>query len=124
MKKLKKRKTYSNMSATKDAQRALLDAKIPATVRAGIEALAKGLGVAAIELWSIFVRQYVVKGLTELFTAIVLVGSGLFLWHIVGYWSLIAFAASLPFFYGTIMLLGNPKYYAITDITEKINELK
>jgi len=124
MKKLKKRKTYSNMSATKDAQRALLDAKIPATVRAGIEALAKGLGVAAIELWSIFVRQYIVKGVTQLFTAGVLVGSGIFLSGLVGYWSIIAFAAALPFCYGAILLLGNPKYYAITDITTKINELR
>lgn len=111
------------MNTTK-AEKAVLDAKIPATVQAGLEALAKGLGVAAIELWSIFVRQYVVKGLTELFTAVVLVGSGIFLSTLVGYWSLIAFVASLPFFYGTIQLLGNPKYYAISDITDKINELK
>jgi len=112
------------MSATKDAQKAVLDAKIPASVKAGIEALAKGLGVAAIELWSIFVRQYVVKGITELFTALVLIGAGVFLSHLVGYWSIIAFVAALPFLYGTIMLLGNPKYWAITDITKKIKEIK
>lgn len=112
------------MTKTSDAQKAVLDAKIPASIKAGVEALAKGLGVAAIELWSIFVRQYVVKGLTELFTALILVGSGIFLFHLVGYWGLIPIAASLQFFYGTIMLLGNPKYYAITDITDKINELK
>lgn len=108
----------------KPAQQAVLDAKLPASIKAGVEAIAKGLGVAAVELWSIFVRQYVVKGITELFTAFVLVGSGIFLIHLVSYWSLIPMAASLPFFYGTIMLLGNPKYWAIQDITEKINELK
>lgn len=112
------------MGATKNAQQAVIDAKIPATIRAGIEAIAKGLGVAAIELWSIFVRQYVVKGLTNLFTAFVLVGAGAFMFHLVGYWALIPIVASLPFFYGTILLLGNPKYYAIADITDKINELK
>tara|TARA_B100001245_G_C22890259_1_gene428680 strand:- start:957 stop:1295 length:339 start_codon:yes stop_codon:yes gene_type:complete len=112
------------MGRTKDAQQAVIDAKIPSTIQAGLEALAKGLGVAAIELWSIFVRQYVVKGVTELFTALVLVGCGVFLTTVVGYWSLIAFAASLPFFYGTILLLGNPKYYAIQDITQKIDELR
>lgn len=112
------------MSATTDAQKAVLNAKIPKSIQAGLEALAKGLGVAAIELWSIFVRQYVVKGLTELFTGLVLVGAGVFLATLVGYWSIIAFAASLPFFYGTILLLGNPKYYAITDITTKIKEIK
>lgn len=108
----------------KEAEKAVIDGKIPATIKAGIEAIAKGLGVAAIELWSIFVRQYVVKGLTELFTGLVLAGSGIFLIHLVSYWSIIALAASLPFFYGTILLLGNPKYYAIQDITDKIKELK
>lgn len=109
---------------TKDAQKSVLDAKIPATVKAGLEALAKGLGVAAIELWSIFVRQYVVKGVTELFTAAVFIGSGIFLSSLVGYWSIVAFAAALPFCYGAIQLLLNPKYYAITDITTKIKEIK
>lgn len=112
------------MSATTNAQKAVIDAKIPATVKAGLEALAKGLGVAAIELWAIFVRQFVVKGITQLFTGLVFVGAGVFLATVFGYWSLIAFVLSLPFFYGAILLLGNPKYYAITDITEKINELK
>ena len=97
---------------------------IPATIKAGIEAIAKGLGVAAVELWSIFVRQYIVRGITEVFTALVLIGSGVFLAMQVGYWALIPLAAALPFCYGAILLLGNPKYYAIQDITKKIKELK
>ena len=97
---------------------------IPTTIRTGIEAIAKGLGVAAVELWSIFVRQYVVKGITEVFTALVLIGSGIFLAMQAGYWALIPLALSLPFCYGAILLLGNPKYYAIQDITKKIKELK
>lgn len=97
---------------------------IPTTIRTGIEAIAKGLGVAAVELWAIFVRQYVVKGITEVFTAVVLIGSGIFLATQAGYWALIPFAAALPFCYGAILLLGNPKYYAIQDITRKIKELK
>lgn len=105
-------------------QKDIVDSKLPATIKAGVEAIAKAMGVAAVELWSIFVRQYVVKGVTELFTALVLIGSGIFLAPRVSYWSLIAFAAALPFCYGTILLLGNPKYYAIQDITKKIKELK
>lgn len=112
------------MSSKEEVQKDIMDSKLPATIKAGIEAIAKGLGVAAVELWAIFVRQYVVKGLTQLFTGIVLVGVGIFLIHLVRYWSLIPFALSLPFFYATILALGNPKYYAIQDITEKINELK
>lgn len=102
----------------------LVDTKLPATIKDGIEAIAKGLGVAAAELWSIFVRQYIVKGITEVFTALVLIGGGVFLAVQLGYWALIPFTAALPFCYGAIMLLGNPKYYAIQDITRKIKELK
>ena len=101
-----------------------MSAEIPATVRDGIEAIAKGIGVAAVELWSIFVRQCIVKGITEIFTALVLIGAGIFLATQLGYWAIIPFAAALPFCYGAIMLVGNPKYYAIQDIVEKIKALK
>lgn len=106
------------------AQKTILSAELPSSIKAGVEAIAKAMGVAAVELWSIFVRQYIVKGITEVFTALVLIGSGVFLAIQVGYWSLAAFAAALPFCYGAILLLGNPKYYAIQDITKKIKELK
>ena len=109
------------MSKSKDT---IVDQKLPATIKSGVEAIAKGLGVAAVELWSIFVRQYIVKGITEVFTALVLIGAGVFLAKVAGYWALIPLTAALPFCYGAIMLLGNPKYYAINDITRKIKELK
>lgn len=106
------------------AQKAVLDAKLPESIKAGVEAIAKAMGVAAVELWSIFVRQYIVKGITEVFTALVLIGAGVHIAFAFGYWALVPFALALPFCYGAIMLLGNPKYYAINDITKKIKELK
>lgn len=109
---------------SKETTKAIMDAKLPDSIKAGVEAIAKAMGVAAVELWSIFVRQYVVKGITEVFTALVLIGSGVFIATQAGYWALIPLAAALPFCYGAIMLLGNPKYYAISDITKKIKELK
>ena len=112
------------MAAAQDAQKSIMKAKVPKSVQAGLEALGKGMGVAAVELWVIFVKQYVVKGLTELLTAILLVASGLVLWPLVGYWGLVPIFAAIPFLYGTVMLLANPRYYAIEDITKKINELK
>lgn len=108
----------------KTVEKDIIDAKIPASIKAGIEAVAKGLGVAAIELWSIFVRQYVVKGITELFTALVFIGAGIFLSTKIHYYALIPFGLALPFCYGAILSLGNPKYYAIQDITRKIKEVK
>lgn len=106
------------------ATKAVVDAQLPSTIKEGVEAIAEGLGVAAVELWSIFVRQYVVKGITEVFTALVLIGAGVFIAFQAGYWALIPLTAALPFCYGAILLLGNPKYYAIQDITKKIKELK
>lgn len=100
------------------------DKNLPSTIRDGIEAIAKAMGVAAVELWTIFVRQYIVKGITEVFTAGVLIGAGVFLAYKTGYWAIISFAAALPFCYGAILLLGNPKYYAIRDITNRIKQLK
>ncbi len=110
--------------STKSVQKTIIDAKLPKNIQDAIEAIAKGLGVGAVELWSIFVRQYVVKGLTQVFTALVLIGAGIFIATQFQYWALIPFGFALPFCYAAIMLLGNPKYYAIQDITKKINELK
>lgn len=89
-----------------------------------IDSLAKGLGVAAGELWSIFVRQYVVRGANELFTAVVLFVSAFILWGFVQFWALIPVAVGIGFVYGAIAYLGNPKYYALEDIVKKIKEFK
>lgn len=112
------------MASSKSTQKAIIDANLPKDIQQAIEAIAKGIGVGAVELWSIFVRQYVVKGLTQVFTAVVLIGAGIFIATQFQYWALIPFGLALPFCYAAIMLLGNPKYYAIQDITRKINALK
>lgn len=89
-----------------------------------IDSLAKGLGVAATELWSIFVRQYIVRGLNELFTAIVLFVAGFILFQFVQFWALIPVGVGIGFVYGAISYLGNPKYYALNDIVTKIKDFK
>lgn len=97
---------------------------VPESVRSAIEAIAKGIGVAATELWTIFVRQYVVRGVSELFTAVVLYGAAYFLKDTVGLFALIPAAVGMAFTYGAIAYLGNPKYYALADITKRIQEFK
>ena len=89
-----------------------------------VDQLAKGLGVAATELWSIFVRQYVVRGANELFTAIVMFVAAYFLKDYIGFYALIPTAIGIGFVYGAISYLGNPKYYALNDIVRKIKGLK
>ena len=98
------------------------DFTVPETVTKALEAIAKTIGVAVGELWYIFVRQYFVRGITEAFTGIVLSVASYFLFPVIGLWILIPLAVALMFFYGAILLLGNPKYYALTDITSKIQE--
>lgn len=89
-----------------------------------IESLAKGLGVAVTELWSIFVRQYIVRGINELFTAIIMFTIAFFMWGYLRFWALIPVAIGIGFIYGAIAYLGNPKYYALEDITKKIKGFK
>ena len=97
---------------------------VPESVQKAIGAIAKGIGVAATELWTIFVRQYIVRGLSELFTAVVLYGAAYFLKDTVGLFALTPAAVGMAFTYGAIAYLGNPKYYALADITKRIQEFK
>lgn len=89
-----------------------------------IDSLAKGLGVAATELWTIFVRQYIVRGANELFTALVLFVGAFFLKDWIQFWALIPAAIGVGFVYGAISYLGNPKYYALNDIVARIKKFK
>ena len=89
-----------------------------------IDSLAKGLGVAAGELWGIFIRQYVVKGISEAFTALVLFIGAAVLFQFVGWFALIPVAVGIGLVYGAINYLGNPKYYALNDIVKRIKGFK
>lgn len=97
---------------------------VPVTVSEAIGAIAKALGVAAVELWSIFVRQYLVKGITEAFTGVVLCIAAWFLFPYISLWALVPLALALVFFYGAIQLIGNPKYYALDDIMGRVEKQK
>jgi hypothetical protein len=97
---------------------------IPASVSKALGTIAKGLGVAAGELWGIFVRQYLVRGIAEAFTSIVLIVASLILWQFISWFVLIPIVGALVFAYGAILYLGNPKYYAILDITRRIKSVK
>lgn len=97
---------------------------VPESVKNAINAIAKGIGVAATELWTIFVRQYVVRGLSELFTAVIFYGLTAFLAQYIGFYALIPFVIGVAFTYGAIAYLGNPKYYALADITKRIQQFK
>lgn len=98
--------------------------KLGLEARKAIDQLAKGMGVAATELWTIFVRQYVVRGANELFTAIIFFVAAYCLKDYIGLWALIPTVVGVGFVYGAINYLGNPKYYALNDIVSRIKEFK
>lgn len=114
------------MAGKKDVDSTVADtaAVLGGQAKQVIDSLAKGLGVAATELWSIFVRQYIVRGANELFTAIVMFGVAFVLWQFVQFWALIPLAIGIGFVYGAISYLGNPKYYALNDIVKRIKNFK
>lgn len=97
---------------------------IPASIQKAITGIAKGIGVAATELWVIFIRQYIVRGISEGFTALVLYVAAFLLKDSIGFYALIPFAVGMAFTYGAIAYLGNPKYYALADITKRIQDFK
>jgi len=97
---------------------------IPSEINEIVSGIAKTLGVAVGELWGIFVRQYFVRGITEAFTSAVLCVAAYCLRNTIHLWILAPLAVALGFAYAAILLLGNPKYYAIEDITDKINDFK
>jgi hypothetical protein len=97
---------------------------IPKSISDAVNAVAKVIGVAATELWSIFVQQYVVKGLQQAFTGTVLCIAAFFLYGSIGLWILIPLGVALIFFYSAIATLGNPKYYALEDISNRVQEFR
>lgn len=100
------------------------DKLIPDSVSEAVSAIAKGIGVAATELWSIFVRQYLVRGLAEALTGVVLCVASVFLAKTIGLYVLIPLSVALVFFYGALLMAGNPKYYALEDISKRIKDFK
>lgn len=97
---------------------------VPKEVKNALEKIAKGVGVAVAELWSIFVRQYLVKGVTCAFVGLVLSVSAYFLKEHVGLFALLPATIAVWFYCNAILLIGNPKYYALEDLTERIQKLK
>lgn len=89
-----------------------------------LDPIAKLAKTGVKELWTIFVRQYIVKGISTVFTALVLVASSVLLAPHVGYFALIPVAVAVGLVYNAIAYLGNPKYYALEDITKKVGDLK
>lgn len=94
---------------------------IPNSLKKGLESLAKGIGVAATELWIIFVRQYLVKGIAMLFTAILFLIVAWFLWKIWPLVTILPIGGAIALMYASIMYIGNPRYYALNDLTQKLD---
>lgn len=83
--------------------------------------LAKVLKSTVGEVWKIFIKRYVAKGLAELFAAIVISGMSVVLLHITN-WLWIPFPFVVVLMFDAIQLLVNPAYFALNDALERIND--
>lgn len=88
---------------------------------AKVEPLAKLLGKTAGQIWKVFVKRYIAKGVAELFCACVITWLDFDkLWtHHFG-WFCIPFAVVLILMFDCIQLLINPAYYAMADVENAI----
>lgn len=97
-----------------------------------VEPIAKLLGRTAGQIWQIFVKRYIAKGVAELFAATVITILTLDkLWaHHWLYWLCIPFPIVMLLAFDAIQLLINPAYFAMGDVenaikrnTKKTNEV-
>lgn len=89
-----------------------------------LQPLADALKVAVTELWTIFVRQSVVKGISSLFTALILTIGAWALKDSIHFYALIPLTIAIVLIYDAIALIGNPKYQALEDITRKTKDFR
>lgn len=97
-----------------------------------VQPLAKALSKTAGQIWQIFVKRYIAKGVAEMFSAIVITVLTLDkLWaHHWLYWLCIPFPIVMLLAFDAIQLLINPAYFAMGDVesavkrnTTKTNEI-
>ena len=100
-------------------------------ILATLKPVADAIGVAVSELWKIFTRQYLVKGIAQLFSGIVFSAVTYYLGKYLLVISLNYLFLVIPlviwsvlFFYSAIPLVFNPAYYAIEDILKKLKGVK
>jgi len=80
------------------------------------------VGVAVDKLWSVFVRKYIARGISELFLAVIISVIAFYFKDInVCVAGVLAIAAA-TFVFSAIQLVVNPSYYALMEITNKIKE--
>ena len=89
-----------------------------------LQPIADTFKVAVTELWKIFVRHYVVRGVSELFTALILIVIAGAVWDGFTtnekYWAIAPLLVGVVFIYDAIQLVGNPQYYALDEIIKKV----
>ena len=90
-----------------------------------LEPIAEALKIGVGEIWQVFYRKYLVKGLSEL-VVIVILGVIIYLtYHIKTVNSFtvpICTIAGLGYLFDAINLIGNPKYYALTEIYDLLKK--
>lgn len=90
-----------------------------------IAPLSKSLQKSAKELWGMFVKRYLAKGLAEIFLAVFInVVAYMFLWQDHKYWVLLPLGIGGVLIYDAIQLIVNPQYFAMHDVIYKLKTEK
>lgn len=95
------------------------------SVLKNLEPLSKTLKSTVGEVWKIFVKRYIAKGVSELFAAIVIsVISVMLLWAKHRIWILAPAGVVTFLIFDAIQLLINPAYFAMNDVIDRIKKEK
>ena len=89
-----------------------------------LKPIADTFNVAVKELWGIFVKRYLVKGISEVFTAILITSPCLYYFNDVDWMVQITFSIgliiSIVLVYDAIQLIFNPSYFALNEIIKQV----
>src|ERR1700679_2402426 len=106
-------KSNTESASHKDVEKAL----------SSLGPLASVVGKSAATLWKIFVMEYVAQGVSELVTAILIMGGSVWLLGTHNLWLFVPAAISTWFLYLAIPNLVNPFYPAMEDVIKHVQHL-
>lgn len=103
-------------------------ASLPSHLQKGLEQLAKGAGVAVTEIWTMYVMQYVARGvayglLTIIPSTLIIMKYGPFFWEAMWPWVAVIIIIAKSFgLYWTVMYLLNARYYALNKLVQQVGD--
>lgn len=90
-------------------------------VLSSLQPIADALKVAVTEVWKMFVRRYLAKGVSELLVAGAITAAAIYKLSSSN-WIWLPFGVALLIAFDGVQLTINPSYYAAGDIIERLKD--